>query len=135
MGSLWKEPTVSMAEEALSKLDPNLAPREKDILAGFYKLFPKEFTRRIMEVVPKLHGSRRMPPHWTMGMVRCIPKGQGKISVEDQRPNTLLNTKVKSITGVLKKSMQDIIMAVVPASMRGFIPERDTKPHLLSVHS
>ena len=59
----------------------------------------------------------------------------GRVSVEDQRPTTLLNTKVKWITGILKMSMQDIIMAVVPASKRGFIPKRDFKPHLLSVHS
>ena len=135
MGSLWKEPTVSMAEEALSKLDPNSAQGEDAIPAGFYKVFPKAFSRRIMEVVAEVHGSKRLPPHWTMGMLRCIPKGQGKISVEDRRPITLLNTKVKRITGILKMSMQDIIMAVVPASQRGFIPKRDSKPHLLSVHS
>ena len=135
MGSLWKDPTAQLAEEALSKLHPNSVPGEDGIPAGFYKLFPKEFSRRIMEVVSEVHGSKRVPPHWTMGMLRCIPKGQGKISVEDQRPITLLNTKVKWITGILKMSMQDIIMAVVPASPRGFIPKRDSKPHLLSVHS
>ena len=135
MGSLWKEPTTQMAEEALSKLDPNSASGEDGILAGFYKLSPKEFSKRIMEVLTEVHGSRRLPPHWTMGMLRCIPKGQGKISVEDQRPITLLNTKVKWITGILKMSMQDSIMAVVPASQRGFIPKRDSKPHLLSVDS
>ena len=93
MGSLWKDPTAQMAEEALSKLDPNSAPKEDGIPAGFYKLFPKEFPRRIMEVVTKVHGSRRLPPQWMMGMLRCIPKGQGKISAENQRPITLLNTK------------------------------------------
>ena len=55
--------------------------------------------------------------------------------MEDRCPITLLNTKVKWITGILKMSMQDIIMAVVPASQRGFIPKRDSKPHLLLVHS
>ena len=135
MGSLWKEPTAQIAQEALSKLDPNSAPREDGILAEFYKLFPKKFSRRITKVVTEVHGSRRLPSHWTMGMLRCIPKGQGKISVEDRRPITLLNTKVNWITGILKMSVQDIIMAVVPASQRGFIPKRDSKPHLLSVHS
>ena len=135
MGSLWNEPMAQMAEEALSKLDPNSAPGEDGILAGFYKLFSKEFSTRIMEVVTEVHGSRRLPPHWTMGMLRCIPKGQGKISVENQRPITLLNTKVKLITGILKMSVQDVIMTVVPASQRGFIPKRDSQPHLLLVHS
>ena len=135
MGTLWKDPTAQMAEEALSKLDPNLAPGEDGIPAGFYKLFPKEFPRTIMEVVTKVHGCRRLPPHRMMGMLRCIPKGQGKISAENQRPITLLNTKMKWITSILKMSMQDITMAVVPASQRGFILKRDSKPHLLSVHS
>ena len=135
MGSLCKESTVSMAEEALSKLDPNSAPREDGIPTGFYKLLPKDLSRRIMEVAAEVHGSGNLPPHWMMGMLRCIPKGQGKISVEDHRPITLLNTEVKWITGILKKSMQDLIMAVVPASQKGFFPERDSKPHLSSVHS
>ena len=75
MASLWKEPTTQMAEEALSKLDPNWARGEDGIPAGFYKLFPKKFSRRITEVVTEVHGCRRLPPHCTMGMLRCISKG------------------------------------------------------------
>ena len=55
--------------------------------------------------------------------------------MEDHRPITLLNTKVKWIARILKMSMHDIIMAMVLASQRGFIPKGYPKPHLLSVHS
>ena len=112
-----------MADKALPKLDPNSAPGEDGIRVGLSKLFPKEFSRRILEVVTEVHGSRHLPPHWRMRMLRCIPKDQGKVSVEDHRPITLLTTKVKWITGILKMSMQDCRHGR-EASFRNEIPSR-----------
>ena len=77
--------------------------------------------------------SRPLPHQWRMGMTICIPKEQGCLSVDRQRPITLLTCKIKWLTGVLKLAPTYLVEYVVPRQQAGFIKGRQMEAHLQDV--
>jgi hypothetical protein len=59
----------------------------------------------MLDIIREVESSGRLPASWCEAMTRCIPKEQGCISVEKQRPIILLTCTIKWLTGVLKLAL------------------------------
>ena len=67
------------------------------------------------------------------GIMRSVPKEAGNKEVGRQRPITLLCTKRKWVTGVIKAMVDDAVMAITPVEQQGFVTGRSMDRHLLEV--
>ena len=70
---------------------------------------------------------------WVTGIMRSIPKEMGKKAVGKQPPITLLCTKTKWVTGVIKAMVDDALMAITPVEQQGLVTGRSMDRHLLEV--
>ena len=133
VGQLWAPPTMSQAEEALRRLDPSSAPGDDGVPASVYRKFPSIFAPRMLQAVETAIREGGMPPSWIKGMTRCVPKTVGAMRADQQCPITLLNSRTKWLTGILKIGLEGVLQTVVPPEQRGFMTGRSMEDHLLEV--
>ena len=129
----WQEPSLGMVHEALGALDPASAPGHDGFTGAFYKAFSSYFAPVLLDVIREVGSTGHLPKEWCEGMTRCVPKEQGCISVDKQRPITLLTCKINWLTGVLKVALQDTVSYVVPHEQAGFMKGGQMESHLFSV--
>ena len=111
---LWWEPSLSMVHEVLGALGPASALGHDGFTGAFYKAYSSYFAPALLDVIREVGSMGHLPKEWCEGMTRCVPKEQGCISVDKQRPITLLTCKIKWLTGVLKLAFQDMVSYAVP---------------------
>ena len=125
---LWRDPDLQMVLAALSELDPSSAPGPDGFLGGFYRAFKMHFAPFMLELIHTAAAHSTLPGEWIREMTRCIPK-EARIPASDSlRPITLLNCKIKWLTGVLKLCLEDLVQFIVPSEQKGFMKR------LLSLH-
>ena len=132
-GQPWTPPTLSQTEEALRRLDPSSAPGDDGVPASVYQKFPAIFAPRMLQAVETAIQEGGMPPSWIKGMTQCVPKTVGAMRADQQRPITLLNSRTKWLTEVLKIGLEGVLQSVVPLEQRGFMTGRSMEDHLLEV--
>ena len=111
---LWKDPDLNMVLLALRELDPSSSPGHDGFTGAFYKQYSTYFALVILDIIREVGDSGRLPESWSEGMTRCVPKEQGCIAVDKQRPITLLSYKITWLTGVLKLALNNLVSFVVP---------------------
>ena len=132
---LWRPPTLDMVYQALTDLDPSSAPGADAFTGAFYKRCKTEFAPVLFDIIQEIHATGKLPVDWIAGMNRCIPKDAGQPVVDNLPPITLLNCKIKWLTGVLKLALDDLVSYVVPLEQKGFVKKRCMDDHLSAVQS
>ena len=95
-----------MVRNALEKMDPNSAPGIDGVPVYVYQRHGELFIPKIMEEITRLEKEGEWNEQWVTGIMRSVPKEAGNKEVGKQRPITLLCTKTKWITGVIKAMME-----------------------------
>ena len=120
---LWRDPDLQIVLATLSELDPSSAPWPDGFLGGFYRAFKTHFAPVMLELIRTATAESTLPAEWIRGITRCIPKEAGIPPSDNLRPITLLNCKMKLLTGVLKLYLEDVVQFIVPSEQKGFIEE------------
>ena len=89
----------------------------------------------MLELMRTAAADSTLPEERIRGMTRCIPKEAGIPASDSLRPITLLNCKMKWLTGVVKLCLEDLVQFIVPSEQKGFIKRRCMGDHLHAVHS
>ena len=89
----------------------------------------------MLELIRTAAADSTLPAEWIRGMTRCIPKEARILASDSLRPITLLNCKMKWLTGVLKLCLEDLVQFIIPSEQKGFMKRQCMDDHLHAVHS
>lgn len=131
--ALIRPRTPEVMLEALSRMDPGSAPGEDGIWSRCYQMFPEFFVCRMEEIFQDLEGGTKLPEEWTVACIRVIPKKQGAVKPEEQRPIALQQCKLKWLMTIILVQVEDALAQIVPAEQKAYIRGRCMEDHLVSV--
>jgi hypothetical protein len=130
---LLRPRSPAVLEESLKRMDGTSAPGDDGIQARCYQQFSAFFLPRMEEVFQDLEKGLPLPQEWTRALVRPIPKKQGAVRVDEQRPIALQQCKLKWMMTTILVQVEDAFAQLIPPQQRAYVKGRSMEDHLVAV--
>ena len=111
-------------EKAISNMKSKKAPGRDGISNVAYKMMSGSCQTVLRKQLNQFLEGEEIPPHWKVGTIVQLYKGDTATDPGNYRPITLLNTDYKILCSIMAARMNLFITKLIPNYQIGFMPRR-----------
>jgi hypothetical protein len=112
--------TLEELTAALKAMAPAKSPGHDGIITEFYKCLWLTIGLEYFAMIQDSIQAGALPPGFTKGLIILLHKGDGRCTLKNWRPITLLNVSYKLFAKALQMRLQSVLMEVISHDQSAF---------------